>query len=279
MKKLLIPGLFLLSLLLTNCKGKDYSYLYNTYKGNHNVSKDISGSDVDMVAEIIVTVQPDGIIEINGVSGTYKIIDDKEDYVTLVSQVQKGDVAVTQSFQYLKNDNELVMLGDTPEKNVTLYTENQVLENKLNSFAVVPLTADISKLSDNQKKMLKILFRAADVMDDIFWKEAYPGNKDSLLASTDSETLRKLFKINYGPWERLNGDKALLEKYGTKPAGANFYPVNMTVDEFQNFDDPNKTSQYTVIRRDDAGNLKSVWYHEAFNEKILKASESAQTGR
>ncbi|HYW96340.1 MAG TPA: Zn-dependent hydrolase [Bacteroidales bacterium] len=272
MKKLFIPGLILLLFLLTTCKSKDYGYLYNTYRGSQVVSKNVAGTDVDMAAEIIVDVEPAGVITINGVLGSYEILDDKEDYVTLLSQVQKQEVAVTQTFQYLKNDSVLVMLGDTPEKNITLYTEPQILERKLNAFAEVPLTADLSKLSQNQKEMLKVLFRAADVMDDLFWKEAYPGNRDSLFASTDNETLKKLFKINYGPWERLNGDKPLLEKYGIKPAGANFYPVNMTVEEFENFDDPNKSSQYTLIRRDDSGNLKSVWYHDGFSEKILKAS-------
>jgi hypothetical protein len=121
--------------------------------------------------------------------------------------------------------------------------------------------------------MLKLLFQAADIMDEIFWKEAYPGNKDSLLANAGSETLKNLFMINYGPWERLDADKPFQEKYGIRPAGANFYPVDMTVEEFQAFNDSLKTNQYTLLRRDDAGKLKTVWYHDAFREQILKAAD------
>ena len=164
------------------------------------------------------------------------------------------------------------MLGDTPEKNITLQTEQVTLEHKLQSFAEVPLTTDITSLSQDQKKMLKLLYQTADIMNDIFWKEACPESKDSLMASTESQSLRDLFKINYGPWERLNDNKPLMGKYGTKPAGANFYPPDMTVSEFENFNDPDKTSQYTVLRRDNTGKLKSVWYHDAFRDDIQKAS-------
>ena len=272
MKKLFFPGLFLFSLWLSSCVSKDYSYLYHTYRATQIVSEVDSSADVDMKADITVLVQPDGVITINDQVGTYQILNDNPDYVTLLAQVEKGDVDVTQSFQYVKQDSSLVMLGDTPDKNITLYTEEQFFKNKLNEFAVVPLTADISQLSNNQKEMLKILFSTADVMNNIFWKEAYPGNKDSLFASTNYETLKELFTINYGPWERLDNDKPFQEKYGIKPAGANFYPTDMTVNEFLNFNDPDKASQYTLIRRDSSGNLRTVWYHDAFSEQVLKAS-------
>ncbi len=272
MKKLFFPGLFFLALWFSSCVNKDYSYLYHTYRGTQIVTEVDSSIDVDMKADITVIVQPDGVITINDQVGTYQIINDKPDYVTLLAQVEKGDADVTQSFQYVKQDSSLVMLGDTPDKNITLYTEEQVFKNKLNEFAVVPLTADISQLSQNQKEMLKILFSAADVMNNLFWKEAYPGNKDSLFASTQNETLKELFTINYGPWERLNNDKPFQEKYGLKPAGANFYPADMTVNEFLNFNNADKTNQYTLIRRDSSGNLRTVWYHDAFSEQVLKAS-------
>jgi hypothetical protein len=70
----------------------------------------------------------------------------------------------------------------------------------------------------------------------------------------------------------LNNNKAYLTNVGPKPAGANFYPEDMTKAEFELLEDPNKTNLYTLIRRDDAGNLKVVWYHEAFNSEVEKAA-------
>ncbi len=276
MKKFLIPVMLVFTLIIVSCKSKDYSFLYKTFKGTHVVSEKFAGADIDLSAGIEVIIQPAGVITINGETGSYDIIEDTDDYVTILAQIQKGDVGITQSFQYLKGDDELVMLGETPEQNVTLYTQDEMLKRRLNLYAEVPLEADLSGLSQNQKDMLKVLFRVADVMDDLFWKEAYPGNKDSLFASTDNENLKKLFKINYGPWERLNNFKPLADKYGIRPAGANFYPENMTVEEFENFDDPDKTSLYTLIRRDSSGNLEAVWYHDAFSENVLKASSLLQ---
>jgi hypothetical protein len=49
----------------------------------------------------------------------------------------------------------------------------------------------------------------------------------------------------------------------------NYYSA--IVKTFNNFTDPDKTSQYTLIRRDEDGNLKVMWYHEAYRVQIEKA--------
>lgn len=139
-------------------------------------------------------------------------------------------------------------------------------------FASVELKADLSAYSDSERQMLSLLFDAAEIMDDIFWQEAFPGNKDEFLNSIQNDTLKKFAIINYGPWERLAGNEPFITGYGEKPKGANFYPQDMTAKEFDALKDPNKTSLYTLIRRDEAGKLKVVWYHEAFKEQIEKAA-------
>jgi hypothetical protein len=110
-------------------------------------------------------------------------------------------------------------------------TQERIFETKLNSFSKVPLTSDISHLTDNQKEMLKILFQVADIMDGLFWKEAW-GDKQELVETAEYESLEALYNINYGPWERLNNDKPFLPRFGDKSPGANFYPSDMTVEEF-----------------------------------------------
>lgn len=133
------------------------------------------------------------------------------------------------------------------------------------------LTSNIDHLSANEKKMLKILFKAADIMNDIYWKETY-GNKEALLAKVDDPYLNQFVEINYGPWNRLNNNKAFIEGIGVKPVGVQFYPEDMTKEEFEAWNDENKLSQYTMIVRDDEGNLKSVWYHEYFKDEIEKVA-------
>jgi hypothetical protein len=142
----------------------------------------------------------------------------------------------------------------------------------VSKYVPVTLSADISALSENQKKMLTLLFEAAKIMDDIYWKQSF-GDKQAILGSIDDLETTEFVKINYGPWDRLNGNKPFIASYGEKPKGANFYPADMTVEEFEQFDDPNKTSLYTLIRRNDDGSLKTVWYHEAYSKETANAAE------
>lgn len=141
----------------------------------------------------------------------------------------------------------------------------------LNKYVQVSLTADISHLSANEKEMLSLLFKAATIMDDIFWTQNI-GPKDAFLSTIEDPKARKFAEINYGPWDQLDNQKPFLEGFGTMPPGAQFYPVDMTKEEFEAFEDPNKTSLYTLIVRDDEGNLKSVWYHEAYAAQIEEAA-------
>ena len=137
------------------------------------------------------------------------------------------------------------------------------IKQKAEEFASFRLTADLSVLSDKEKQMLPLLFEAAKLMEDIYWMEAF-GNKDDLFLREMDEYTRKFLQINYGPWERLNNNEPFLPGYGAKPAGANFYPKDMTKKEFEAWDDATKTSLYTLIRRDEDGSLKSIPYHIAF---------------
>lgn len=139
-------------------------------------------------------------------------------------------------------------------------------------YAVYTLTTDINHLSDNEREMLQLLFEAADIMDGLFWNENY-GDKDELMARIgDNADIKKLATIAYGPWDGLDGNKPFVEGIGEKSAGAQFYPADMTDEEWNAFDDPNKTSQYTMIVRDENGNLKCVWYHDYFEQQIKKAA-------
>ncbi len=140
-------------------------------------------------------------------------------------------------------------------------------------YAEFPLTTDLTQLTENEKKMIPILIEVADIMEDIFWQNAY-GDKNELMAqfAQDSAAL-KYISINYGPWDRLNDNKPFIDGVGAKPLGANFYPVDMTKEEFDALDDPRKTDWYSVVRRDTTGKLIVLSYHEAYPEEVAKASK------
>ncbi len=143
---------------------------------------------------------------------------------------------------------------------------------RLSTYAPVTLTADLSHLSAKEKQIIPLLLDAASIMDEIFWQQTL-GNKEAFMAAIKDETVRKFAEINYGPWDRLNGNKPFIAGVGEKPLGANFYPVDMTKEEFEALQDTNKLSMYTLIRRNADSSLRVVWYHDAYASKIKKAAD------
>ena len=139
----------------------------------------------------------------------------------------------------------------------------------LRKYITVKLTADLSGLTEKEKQMIPLLIRVAEISDKMYWYEAY-GQKDSLLAGIQDDNARKYVEINYGPWDRLNGDTAFLEGFGAKPAGANYYPKDMTKEEFEAADLADKKSQYTFLRRDDQGKLITIPYHKQFAAEVAE---------
>ena len=140
-------------------------------------------------------------------------------------------------------------------------------------YAKVQLTSDISHLSDNEKQMLNYLYEVGNIMDDIFWTQNYGGDKETFLNSIKDADARQFAEINYGPWNHFDNLAPFLPEYGAMPAGAGFYPADMTKEEFEAWDNPDKTSQYTLITRDENGKLQAVWFHNAYAEQINKAAD------
>ena len=149
--------------------------------------------------------------------------------------------------------------------------EAQALLAKYTSFR---LTTDLSVLSEAECRMIPHLIAAAHEMDAVFWQQAY-GDKDALLASIDDPALKRFAEINYGPWDRLDNNAPFIDGVGPKPPGANFYPKNMTKEEFEAAAEanPDLKSLYTVVVRDEDEHLRPVPYHEAYAANMKAASE------
>ncbi|HKK24029.1 MAG TPA: hypothetical protein VJ941_00315, partial [Gracilimonas sp.] len=145
------------------------------------------------------------------------------------------------------------------------------IDDRLDQYTSFTLEADLSVLTENQKQMLPLLIDAAKEMEKVFWLQAY-GDREELLSELN-EKEQRFAEINYGPWDRLNGNEAFIEGVGSKPAGANFYPEDMLTAEFEDWDSEAKDDLYTLIRRDGDGNLITVPYHQAFASEHERAAE------
>lgn len=145
-------------------------------------------------------------------------------------------------------------------------------ENRLDIYKEVTLSADLSHLSTNQKQMLALLIDASKIMDDLFWQQAFSKDKKAFLASIKDEKVRRFADINYGPWDRLDGDKVFLTQSSTKAHGAEFYPHDMTKEEFEKADLTNKDGLYSIIERNDEGQLMTIAYSEKYSDEINRAA-------
>ena len=130
---------------------------------------------------------------------------------------------------------------------------------KVADYAEVELTADLSHLAPGDRDAIRLLLQAGAIMDGLFWKQMV-GDRDALLASVDDPAVRRFVEINYGPWDILDDHAPFVAGTGPRPAGARFYPEDMTKEEFDALDAPGKDGLYTLIRRDEAGKLVVVPY-------------------
>jgi hypothetical protein len=143
--------------------------------------------------------------------------------------------------------------------------------DRLNIYHPVDLTADLSALSSNQKEMLLLLIEASKIMDDLFWKQSFSDDKATFLSRINDPAVRKFAEINYGGWDRLANDNPFLTNVAKKRLGAEFYPVDMTKEEYEN----NKFSSnplYSIVVRSKDGELATVPYSEIYFDELTRAS-------
>ena len=139
-------------------------------------------------------------------------------------------------------------------------------------YAPVRLEADLSELSAWEREALGLFIDAAVVMDDLFWAQAYPGDRKALLDGLKDPAARRFAEINYGPWDRLDGNAPFVPGTGSKPPGAGFYPLDMTKEEFERANLERGRSEYTVLRRDGEGRLTVVPYSVEWHAPLERAA-------
>ena len=141
-----------------------------------------------------------------------------------------------------------------------------LVQKKADSYALVNLETTFTEgISDHGKKVLELYKLAAEEADNIYWQQNF-GDK-ALMDNLSDPGQKAYAMINYGPWDRID-NTPFVEGYGKRPAGANFYPADMTAEEFAAWENPDKNSHYTLVRRAEDGSLETVWYHDAFKDNI-----------
>ena len=148
----------------------------------------------------------------------------------------------------------------------------KTIDQRISQWKEIELTTDISQLSDNEKEMLSIFIDISKIIDDIFWKQNF-GNKEELFSNISGEDTLEFIKLNYGPWDIIEGKESVLPNYEDKPLGAQFYPEDVKYLPFIDLKTEGKLDPYTLIKRDDKGGLAIIAYNEVYKEELEKIHE------
>ena len=150
----------------------------------------------------------------------------------------------------------------------TAVTALEKVEVRPEIYADFTLTADLSHLSDEQRQMIALLIDAAQIMDGLFWRQSFGDDYEAWLDSIADDRTRRFAELNYGPWDALDDDKPFMDGFGPKPLGAQFYPEDMSKEEFEEAYLPGKAGLYTFVRRDPAGDLYLVPFSVEYKEEL-----------
>ncbi len=187
----------------------------------------------------------------------------------------------------------LVLAGCTPPQQQgnqntgtgTMKNESK-LAAKIRRYAPTEVTADTATLSENDRKALDKIIEAARYMDSIFLRQVWSGNVEmqKRLAADTSDAGKELlhyFKINVGPWDRLDHNEPFIDGAGKgKPPQAGYYPDDITKEEFDAWvktlppaEQQKATGYFYTIRRDADKKLKTVPYNEEYKEFLEPAAK------
>ena len=176
----------------------------------------------------------------------------------------------------------VLVMGAKQSSVIEDYADIQYVKGQIAKLAPVEISVDPSLLNENDKAVLAKLVEAAKLMDEIFLRQVYSRNvaiREALQQGNnpDYPTLLTYFTINFGPFDRLNHDEPFINLKHKKPAGANFYPEDMTREEFEAWiqahpeDEEAFTSNFTIIRRE-GDRLVAIPYSQAYREFLEPAA-------
>src|SRR5947199_2351032 len=165
-------------------------------------------------------------------------------------------------------------LSASPQTRKTgMPSQGKTVAAQIRRFAPTIITADISRLAPGERRALMQIIEAARLLDPLFLRQVWSSNEAlqrRLERDRTPEGRERLhyFKINNGPWSRLDSNEPFIEGVPReKPPGGNFYPEDMTKQEFETWtqslsgeEKERATGFFYTIRRDAGGKLKTVPY-------------------
>lgn len=163
--------------------------------------------------------------------------------------------------------------------------EEMKLSQKIARFTPTEISTDIPKLSPGDKKALDKIIEAARLMDPIYLRQVWSGNAE-LLKKLEADTTKEgkerfhYFCMNMGPWSLLDNNESFIEEAPQKkPVGANYYPEDMTKEEFNKWmaalsekEREQATGFFSTIHRNPDRTLQIVSYSKEYREWLEPAS-------
>nr|CAG8451569.1 1001_t:CDS:2 [Entrophospora candida] len=181
----------------------------------------------------------------------------------------------------------LLLLSQLSKEGNDTSPPKKLLSKIISNYSPVFLGADLSRITNDEALALKKLVQLGKLIDRLYLRQKWKGNLDTLeyLRSesprTDNELL--FFNMMKGPWDRVHGlvldDPPNLPVH--KPLGGNFYPEDMTKEEFEYWCENKLDSEqrelakgfYHVIKRNES--TKELYlkpYSEEYKDILVDAS-------
>ncbi len=173
--------------------------------------------------------------------------------------------------------------GMTPAQE-TKQPNQAKLEHMTARFAPTEITADLSKLSPNDRKVLAKLVQASQIIDGIFLRQAWSGNPSMLLdlagdQSAEGRARLHYFLINKGPWSNLDHNEPFVLGAPPKPEGGGFYPLDATKAELETWikslpaaEQERAKGFFTVVHRQADKKFTLVPYNIEYEGELTRAA-------
>jgi hypothetical protein len=160
---------------------------------------------------------------------------------------------------------------------------HEEVEARMQKYALTPMETDLRIYSESERAMLRELLTAAELADEIFWRQtshlAVPMREEIEASLPPDDPVRRFYMMQAGPYDRLDHDAPFIEDVPPKSPGAGFYPDDLTTEELEAWiaahpgDRDALLSPYTVVRREGDG-LVAVPYHLAYAEFVGPLAEA-----
>ncbi|HET8796291.1 MAG TPA: peptidase, partial [Thermoanaerobaculia bacterium] len=194
-------------------------------------------------------------------------------FAALACQPQKEQAVKTETQPSAATAGKLEVLPDTGQR--------------LQQLPKTVIDYDRTLLDDNERAVVAKLIEASKHIDEIFWlqvDEQNPQLRDQLAKQAGGSPLDQAgydyFLANRGRWDRLDEDEPFIAPFGEKgrkPAGAAFYPSDLTKEEFEKYVAAHPEQKealqglFTIVRRE-SGRLVAIPYSAKYREHLEPAA-------